>query len=240
MPSTSHCVFLGTIRVPTAFLFRRSPTAALRSAATPMDGTAVSAPAAPAAAPPEDFESLLGPVVERAYGTALRLTGEAADAEDLVQEAALRAFRAFHQYRLGTNFRAWFFRILLNCFYASRRNKRPETSLDELEEAEPLYLYSRTAEAGMHAPGRDPAREVLDRIAGEDAARAVASLPEEFRVVATLYFMEDFSYQEIANVLDVPVGTVRSRLHRGRKLLQKALWEAARDAGLVPARSEDA
>lgn len=206
-----------------------------------MDGTAVSAPPAPAAARPEDFESLLGPVVERAYGTALRLTGEAADAEDLVQEAALRAFQAFHQYRQGTNFRAWFFRILLNCFYASRRRKRPETSLNALEEeAEPLYLYSRTAEAGLHAPGRDPAREVLDRIAGEDAARAVASLPEEFRVVATLYFMDDFSYQEIAGVLDVPVGTVRSRLHRGRKLLQKALWEVATDAGLVPARSEDA
>ncbi|HEX2076076.1 MAG TPA: sigma-70 family RNA polymerase sigma factor [Longimicrobium sp.] len=204
-----------------------------------MDGTAVSAPAAPAA-PPEDFESLLAPVVERAYGTALRLTGEAADAEDLVQEAALRAFQAFHQYRQGTNFRAWFFRILLNCFYASRRKKRPETSLEALEEAPPLYLYSRTAEAGLHAPGRDPAREVLDRIAGEDAARAVASLPEEFRVVATLYFMDDFSYQEIAGVLDVPVGTVRSRLHRGRKLLQKALWEVATDAGLVAARSEDA
>ena len=204
-----------------------------------MDGTAVSAPAAPAA-PPEDFESLLAPVVERAYGTALRLTGESADAEDLVQEAALRAFQAFHQYRPGTNFRAWFFRILLNCFYASRRRKRPETSLNALEEAEPLYLYSRTWEAGLHTPGRDPAREVLDRIAGEDAARAVASLPDEFRVVATLYFMDDFSYQEIAGVLDVPVGTVRSRLHRGRKLLQKALWDVATDAGLVPARGEDA
>ena len=204
-----------------------------------MDGTAVSAPALPAA-PPEDFESLLAPVVERAYGTALRLTGEAADAEDLVQEAALRAFQAFHQYRPGTNFRAWFFRILLNCFYASRRRRRPETSLDALQEAPPLYLYSRTAEAGLHAPGRDPAREVLDRIAGEDAARAVAALPEEFRVVATLYFMDDFSYQEIASVLDVPVGTVRSRLHRGRKLLQKALWEVAIDAGLVAAREEDA
>jgi RNA polymerase sigma-70 factor (ECF subfamily) len=203
-----------------------------------MDGTAVSAPAAPA--PPEDFDSLLAPVVERAYGTALRLTGEQADAEDLVQEAALRAFQAFHQYRPGTNFRAWFFRILLNCFYASRRKKRPETSLDALEEAPPLYLYSRTAEAGLHAPGRDPAREVLDRIAGEDAARAVAALPDEFRVVATLYFMDDFSYQEIANVLDVPVGTVRSRLHRGRKLLQKALWEVATDAGLVPARGGNA
>lgn len=203
-----------------------------------MDGTAVSASAAPAA-PPEDFESLLAPVVERAYGTALRLTGQAADAEDLVQEAALRAFQAFHQYRPGTSFRAWFFRILLNCFYASRRKKRPETSLDALEEAPPLYLYSRTAEAGLHAPGRDPAREVLDRIAGEDAPRAVAALPEEFRVVATLYFMDDFSYQEIANVLDVPVGTVRSRLHRGRKLLQKALWEVATDAGLVAARKEE-
>ena len=183
---------------------------------------------------PADFESLLAPVVDRAYGTALRLTGNRADAEDLVQEAALLAFRGFHTFQPGTHFRAWFLRILINRFYASHRRKRPEQSLEGLEEEAPLlHLYVQTYHNGMHGAGRDPAREVMDRIAGEDVARALDSLPEEFRVACTLYFMEDLSYQEIADAVGVPVGTVRSRLHRGRKLLQKRLWQAALDAGLA-------
>jgi RNA polymerase sigma-70 factor, ECF subfamily len=199
-----------------------------------MDAT-LSAPAADPAAP-ADFESLLAPVVDSAYGTALRLTGNRDDAQDLVQEAALLAFRGFRTFSPGTHFRAWFFRILVNCFYASQRRKRPEQSLDEMEEEAPLlHLFVQSRAAGMHGPGRDPAREVLDRIAADDAARALDSLPDEFRVACTLYFMEDLSYQEIADVVGVPVGTVRSRLHRGRKLLQKRLWRAALDAGLTAA-----
>lgn len=197
-----------------------------------MDASTIPTPAAPAAAP-ADFESLLAPVVDRAYGMALRLTGNRDDAQDLVQEAALLAFRGFHTFRPGTHFRAWFFRILVNCFYASRRRKRPEQMAESLEEEAPvLHLYVQTWHNGMHGAGRDPAREVLDRIAGDEVARAVDSLPEEFRVACTLYFMDDLSYQEIAEVVGVPVGTVRSRLHRGRKLLQKRLWRAALDAGL--------
>jgi RNA polymerase sigma-70 factor (ECF subfamily) len=197
-----------------------------------MDATLHPASAPPSAAP-ADFESLLAPVVDRAYGTALRLAGNRDDAQDLVQEAALLAFRGFHTFAPGTNFRAWFLRILVNCFYASARRRRPEQSLEGLEEEAPLvHLYVQTYHNGMHGPGRDPAREVLDRIEGEDVARALESLPEEFRVACTLYFMEDLSYQEIADVAGVPVGTVRSRLHRGRKLLQKRLWQAALDAGL--------
>jgi RNA polymerase sigma-70 factor (ECF subfamily) len=198
-----------------------------------MDASTIPTPAAPPAAP-VDFESLLAPVVDRAYGMALRLAGNRDDAQDLVQEAALLAFRGFHTFKPGTNFRAWFFRILVNCFYASQRRKRPEQSLEGMEEEAPLlHLYVQTYHNGMHGAGRDPAREVLDRIEGEDVARALDSLPEEFRVVSTLYFMEDLSYQEIASVVGVPVGTVRSRLHRGRKLLQKRLWQAALDAGLA-------
>lgn len=197
-----------------------------------MDASTIPPPDAPAVAP-ADFESLLAPVVDRAYGMALRLTGNRDDAQDLVQEAALQAFRGFRTFRPGTNFRAWFFRILVNCFYASRRRRRPEVGAESLEEEAPmLHLYVQTYHNGMHGAGRDPAREVLDRIAGEDVARAVDSLPDEFRVACTLYFMDDLSYQEIADVVGVPVGTVRSRLHRGRKLLQKRLWMAALDAGL--------
>jgi RNA polymerase sigma-70 factor (ECF subfamily) len=198
-----------------------------------MDASTIPTPAAPAAAP-ADFESLLAPVVDRAYGMALRLARNRDDAQDLVQESALLAFRGFHTFKPGTNFRAWFFRILVNCFYASRRRKRPEQSLEGMEEEAPLlHLYVQTYHNGMHGAGRDPAREVMDRIEGEDVARALDSLPEEFRVACTLYFMEDLSYQEIAGVVEVPVGTVRSRLHRGRKLLQKRLWQAALDAGLA-------
>jgi RNA polymerase sigma-70 factor, ECF subfamily len=197
-----------------------------------MDVSAVTTPAPPAAAP-ADFESLLGPVVDRAYGMALRLSGNRDDAQDLVQEAALLAFRGFHTFRPGTHFRAWFFRILVNCFYASRRRRRPEQSLEGMEEAAPeLHLYVQTYHNGMHGAGRDPAREVMDRLAAADVGRALDSLPEEFRVACTLYFMDDLSYREIADAVGVPVGTVRSRLHRGRKLLQKRLWAAALDAGL--------
>jgi RNA polymerase sigma-70 factor (ECF subfamily) len=198
-----------------------------------MDASTIPPPDAPAAAP-ADFESLLAPVVDRAYGMALRLTGNRDDAQDLVQESALLAFRGFHTFKPGTHFRAWFFRILVNCFYASRRRRRPEVSMDGADEDAPdLHLYVQTYHNGMHGAGRDPAREVMDRIEGEDVARAVDSLPEEFRVACTLYFMDDLSYQEIADVVGVPVGTVRSRLHRGRKLLQKRLWNAALDAGLA-------
>jgi RNA polymerase sigma-70 factor, ECF subfamily len=184
----------------------------------------------------EDFEALLRGVVGPALGAALRLTANRQDAEDLVQEAALNAFKSFGTFQPGTNFKAWFFRILMNCFYTSHRRRRPESSIEELEDAHELYLYERTAAAGLHDRGTDPAKLALGQIASEDIARALESLPEEYRVVCTMYFIEDFAYQEIADMLGIPVGTVRSRLHRGRKMLQKRLWELAVDQGIVPTR----
>lgn len=183
----------------------------------------------------EEFESLLRQVLERAYGTALRLTRCREDAEDLVQEAALRAFRGFATFQPGTNFRAWFFRILVNCFYGSRRRRRPEEPLGELDDSHELLLYARSAEAGLLSASADPVRATLDRVAAEDVARALEDLPEEFRLVATLYFMEDLTYAEIAAAVGVPVGTVRSRLHRARRILQKRLWRLAQDAGIATA-----
>jgi RNA polymerase sigma-70 factor, ECF subfamily len=182
----------------------------------------------------QEFESLLVSVLEPAYRVAYRLTTDPQDAEDLVQEAALRAFRFRHTFQRGTSFKAWFYRIVMNQFYTGTRRRRPTTSsLDSLSDAHEIMMFVRSAEAGLLRPDGDPAATLVSRMAEDDVARALASLPDEFRTVATLYFMDDLSYQEIADILDVPIGTVRSRLHRGRQMLQKQLLGVAAELGIV-------
>jgi len=182
-----------------------------------------------------EFETLLMESLEPAYRLALRLSGDSEDAQDLVQEAALRASRFRHTFQKGTSFKSWFYRIIVNQFYTStrRRKNTTTTSLDSLSDATDIFLFSRSAEAGLIAPDADPAANVVSRMAEDDVARALAALPEEFRAVATLYFIDDLSYQEIAEILGVPIGTVRSRLHRGRHMLQKQLWRVAEELGIV-------
>jgi RNA polymerase sigma-70 factor (ECF subfamily) len=182
---------------------------------------------------PADFDALLAAVVNTAFGTAVRLTRNHADAEDLVQDAALLAFRGFASFEPGTNFKAWFFRIMMNCFYSRHRRRQREIATLDFDDTPDLFLYARSHESGFPTTGPDPASELIERLGTERVAGAVERLPGEYRVVATLYFMEDFSYEEIARVLDCPIGTVRSRLHRGRKMLQKALWQVAQEAGIV-------
>jgi len=182
-----------------------------------------------------EFETLLAPVLEPAYRTAYHLTRSRADAEDLVQDAALLACRGFASFQTGTNFRAWFSRILTNCFYSKYRKRQREGTPVELDEAPELYLYSQSAAAGLHERSDDPATALMARLDTEQVSAAIESLPEEYRVAATLYFVQDFSYQEIAEVLGVPVGTVRSRLHRGRRILQKTLWRVAEERGIIGA-----
>jgi RNA polymerase sigma-70 factor (ECF subfamily) len=189
------------------------------------------ASAEPGLATAAGFEALLEPVLDAAYGTALRFTRNRADAEDLVQEAALLACRGFGRFRADGNFRAWFFRILTNCCYSKYRRRKREATEVELDDTPELYLFCQTAALGLHAQADDPASVVMSRLATDHVEAAVAALPEESRVVATLHFMQDFSYQEIAEVVGVPVGTIRSRLHRGRRLLQKALWLIAEERG---------
>jgi RNA polymerase sigma-70 factor (ECF subfamily) len=184
-------------------------------------------------APRADFETLLAPLLDRAYGAALHMTRNRADAEDLVQEATLLAFRSFAQFRPETNFRAWFLRILTNRFYSRYRSAKREASDVQLEDAGELYIFLRSREAGMPVDAADPAGAALGRLEAEQVAAALQDLPEEYRVVATMYFIEDFRYQDIAAVLDVPIGTVRSRLHRARRMLQKRLWQIAKDHGIV-------
>ena len=178
------------------------------------------------------LDALLTPILGVTYGYALRLLRNRADAEDLLQEAALAAVRGFGTFQQGTNFKAWFFQILTNCFYGRHRRQAREGQQTDIDDVPELYLFERTTELGFHG-GADPARQVLDRLDGEQIAAALDRLPEEYRVVSTLYFMEDFKYDQIANILGIPVGTVRSRLHRGRKLLQRELWPIAVQRGIV-------
>jgi RNA polymerase sigma-70 factor (ECF subfamily) len=182
-----------------------------------------------------EFERLFTPLVSMAYGTAVRLTRDRTEAEDLVQDAALLAYRAFGSFQQGTNFKAWFFRILTNAFYSRHRKEKHEKANLSTEDVPALYLYTRMSEAGLHGEENDPSSAIMNKLDTEQVSAALEALPTEYRVVATLYFIEDFSYQQIADVLECPVGTVRSRLHRGRRLLQKALWDIAVERGIVPA-----
>ena len=180
------------------------------------------------------FEAHLAPLLGPAYGTALHWTRNAHDAEDLVQEAAYLAFRSFHQYEEGTRFKAWFYRILTNQFFQRHRRARREVDTVELDEGPILHLFVQAQRSGLAASEPDPADSILGKLSTEQVAAAIQELPEDFRMACGLYFMEDFNYQEIADVLDCPVGTVRSRLHRGRRHLQKALWRIAEELGIVP------
>jgi RNA polymerase sigma-70 factor (ECF subfamily) len=184
------------------------------------------------AEPLSEFEVLLMPLLNSAYSTALRMTRDRSAAEDLVQDAVLLACRAFGSFEHGTNFKAWFFRILTNAFYSRYRREKHQRADVSIDDAPSLYLYSRTQEMGLHTKA-DPASRLMDRLDSEHVTAALDSLPTEFRVVAALYFIEDLSYNQIAEALACPVGTVRSRLHRARRMLQKALWQVALERGIV-------
>jgi RNA polymerase sigma-70 factor, ECF subfamily len=183
--------------------------------------------------PPASFEALFAAVINSAFGVALRYTRNQADAEDQVQEAALLAYRAFDSFESGTNFRAWFLKILTNCYFSKRRREKCRPVTSDLDDTADLYLYARSGEAGFPTQGPDPAATLLDKLGVERIMEAIDRLPEEYRVVCSLYFLNDLSYEDTARVLECPVGTVRSRLHRGRRMLQKALWQVAEEVGVV-------
>jgi len=184
-------------------------------------------------AAPTGFAAELVPLLDRAYGLAYSLTHDRADAEDLVQEAALLALKAFGQFTPGTNFKAWFYRILVNAFYGQLRKQRRQGETVDLENLPSLYLYGKTTALGLQGQTDDPAGALLSRLDAESIVAALEALPQEYRVACSLYFIQDFSYEEIAQTLDVPLGTVRSRIHRGRKLLQQRLWAIAEERGIV-------
>ena len=180
-------------------------------------------------AAPETFTDTALPLIAQMYGTALRLTRNPSDAEDLLQETSLKAFQAFGQYEDGTNLRAWLYKIMVNTFISSyRKAKRQPQTVSEAE-SEDFSLFDRLAAAS----GETPEAIILDRIPDEQVKEALESLPDQFRMTVLLADVEEFSYKEIADITGVSIGTVMSRLHRGRKQLQKALWEFARTHGFV-------
>ncbi|HEX9235476.1 MAG TPA: sigma-70 family RNA polymerase sigma factor [Actinomycetota bacterium] len=176
------------------------------------------------------FEAEALPLLPGMYSAAYRLTRNAADAEDLVQETFLRAYRGFHQFEPGTNLKAWLYRILMNTFINSYRKKQREPQTVSDDEIEEWYLYSKMGEHGIE-PSAEAA--VIESLPDEDVQSALSSLPEQFRIAVLLADVEGFSYKEIAEITDVPIGTVMSRLHRGRKALEKRLWDVVRERGLV-------
>jgi RNA polymerase sigma-70 factor (ECF subfamily) len=179
------------------------------------------------------------PLMSSLYSAALRMTRNAADAEDLVQETYLRAYRGFGGFEEGTNLKAWLYRILTNTFINSYRAKQRRPDETELDEGENLYLYRRLGGIEAATAGRSAEDELMDWFTDAEVKEAVEALPENFRIPVLLADVEGFSYKEIAEILDVPIGTVMSRLHRGRKSLQKQLYEFASQRGLAPTDGED-
>jgi RNA polymerase sigma-70 factor, ECF subfamily len=179
----------------------------------------------------ERFERDVLPLLPSLYGAALRLTRNPADAEDLVQETYLRAFRGFSGFREGTNLKAWLYRILTNGFINTYRKKQREpVTVEGPDDLEEWYLFDRLGALNVEGSAEEA---VLEQIPDEEVKRALESLPENFRIPVLLADVEGFSYKEIAEIMDSPIGTVMSRLHRGRKALEKALWDLARERGLV-------
>ena len=167
------------------------------------------------------------------YSAAMRMTRNRAEAEDLVQETYLKAYRAYGSFKEGTNLKAWMYRILTNTFinsYRARKRRPEESDLDDIED---LYLYRRLGGGQAQVAGRSAEEEVLERMTDDQVKAAVESLPTNFRIPVLLADVEGFSYKEIAEIMGIPVGTVMSRLHRGRKALEKALYHYGVERGLA-------
>jgi len=180
------------------------------------------------------FADLAMPYMDQLYSAALRMTRNPSDAEDLVQETYLRAFRGFGGFKDGTNLKAWLYKILTNTFINTYRAKKRRPEETEFDDVEDFAIYGRLRGLEAANASRTPETEVLDAMPDEVVKEALESLPEQFRMAVLLADVEGFSYKEIADIMEVPIGTVMSRLHRGRKQLQQRLWEFARDRGLLP------
>jgi RNA polymerase sigma-70 factor, ECF subfamily len=178
-----------------------------------------------------DFEREALPHLSALYAAALRMTRNEKDAEDLVQEALLRAYRFFETFEAGTNCKAWLFRILTNVFCNQYRDRERENVI--LNEAESSTANLEQFLGGAGGDGRDTESALLGRMVSADVERALAAVPSDFRMAVILADLEDFSYKEIAEIMGCPAGTVMSRLYRGRKILQGLLHDYAVEQGII-------
>ncbi|MEN2743561.1 sigma-70 family RNA polymerase sigma factor [Sinomonas halotolerans] len=173
--------------------------------------------------------------VDQLYSAAMRMARNPSDAEDLVQESYAKAFAAFHQYRPGTNLKAWLYRILTNTYinlYRKRQREPQQAATDTVEDWQLARAESHTS-SGL----RSAEAEALDRLPDSDVKEALASIPEEFRLAVYFADVEGFAYKEISEIMNTPIGTVMSRLHRGRKMLRDRLAGYAADRGFAGARA---
>jgi RNA polymerase sigma-70 factor (ECF subfamily) len=167
------------------------------------------------------------------FSTALRMTRNRSDAEDLVQETYVKGWRSFRTFQEGTNLRAWLFRVMTNTYinkYNAAKRKGTEVELDDVEE---LFLYKRLGSIDQSKLSSSAEDQMLNLFTDDEVKNALESLPEDFRIPVLLSDVDGFSYKEIAEMLEIPMGTVMSRLHRGRKIMQKMLYEYARERGLI-------
>ena len=180
-----------------------------------------------------DFADQAMQYAPQLYSSALRMTRNRADAEDLVQETFLKGFRSFDSFTDGTNLRAWLFRIMTNTYinkYRAKQRRPDETDLGEIED---LYLYKNLGTLQDSSIGRSAEESLMELLPDDEVKAALEDLPDNFRLPVILADVEGVAYKEIAEMLDIPIGTVMSRLHRGRKAMQKALHDFALARGLV-------